>query len=213
MKPVLLLATLLIALSGSTLAVNKKPNIVFFFVDDMGWQDTSVPFHTERTQLNRDYRTPNMEKLRREGLAFHQCLRLFDLLSFAHQLDDRTKRRAAQSYLLDPAQRHQPIPHAQTIHGCELESQRTTTQERFHSTKLCRNHTPGDLTQWRGYHTIHAGKGHFGAQGTPGADPLNLGFNVNIAGSYNGRSRFVSWRPQLLGSLARRREKFGTSPA
>ncbi|MEA3225503.1 MAG: twin-arginine translocation signal domain-containing protein, partial [Planctomycetota bacterium] len=24
-----------------------KPNIIFFLVDDMGWQDTSVPFHTE----------------------------------------------------------------------------------------------------------------------------------------------------------------------
>lgn len=36
MKPFLLLATLLIVFSGSTLAINKKPNIVFFFIDDMG---------------------------------------------------------------------------------------------------------------------------------------------------------------------------------
>ena len=30
----------------------KKPNIVLFLVDDMGWQDTSVPFHAERTPFN-----------------------------------------------------------------------------------------------------------------------------------------------------------------
>jgi arylsulfatase A-like enzyme len=43
-----------------------------------------------------------------------------------------------------------------------------------------------ELLRSRGYRTIHAGKGHFGAQGTPGADPRNLGFDVNIAGSYMG---------------------------
>jgi arylsulfatase A-like enzyme len=42
------------------------------------------------------------------------------------------------------------------------------------------------LLQAAGYRTIHAGKAHFGAQDTPGADPRNLGFDVNIAGSYMG---------------------------
>ncbi|WP_431130477.1 sulfatase-like hydrolase/transferase, partial [Flagellimonas flava] len=48
----------------------KPPNIVFFFVDDMGWQDTWVPFHTELTQLNKMYHTPNMEHLANEGMKF-----------------------------------------------------------------------------------------------------------------------------------------------
>ena len=38
----------------------ERPNIIFFLVDDMGWQETSVPFHTQVTELNRRYRTPNM---------------------------------------------------------------------------------------------------------------------------------------------------------
>ena len=29
-----------------------KPNLVFFLVDDLGWQETSAPFHTEATTLN-----------------------------------------------------------------------------------------------------------------------------------------------------------------
>ena len=39
---------------------DPRPNILFFLVDDMGWQDTSVPFHDERTPLNDRYHTPNM---------------------------------------------------------------------------------------------------------------------------------------------------------
>jgi arylsulfatase A-like enzyme len=37
-----------------------------------------------------------------------------------------------------------------------------------------------------GYYTVHAGKAHLGAIGTLGADPLNLGFDVNIAGHAAG---------------------------
>ena len=53
-----------------------------------------------------------------------------------------------------------------------------------------------------GYHTIHAGKAHFGATGTAGADPRGIGFDVNIGGhaaggpgSYLGKQNFsAAWR-------------------
>jgi len=58
------------------------------------------------------------------------------------------------------------------------------------------NTLPQLLTQ-TGYRTIHVGKGHFGAKDTPGENPLNLGFDVNIAGhaagapgSYYGTNNF-----------------------
>ena len=37
-----------------------------------------------------------------------------------------------------------------------------------------------------GYHTIHIGKAHFGANDTSGENPKNLGFHVSIAGHAAG---------------------------
>lgn len=53
-----------------------------------------------------------------------------------------------------------------------------------------------------GYRTIHVGKAHFGAVGTPGSDPRNIGFDVNIGGhaaggpgSFLGTENFsAAWR-------------------
>ncbi len=51
----------------------KKPNIILFFVDDMGWQDTSVPFYSEKTSQNKFFQTPNMERLAAKGVKFTQA--------------------------------------------------------------------------------------------------------------------------------------------
>lgn len=53
--------------------VDKRPNIILFLVDDMGWQDTSLPFWTEKTYYNSVYETPNMERLARQGMMFTQA--------------------------------------------------------------------------------------------------------------------------------------------
>ena len=47
-----------------------RSNIVVFLVDDTGWQDTLVVFHSERTPFNAHYCTPNMERLARQGVVF-----------------------------------------------------------------------------------------------------------------------------------------------
>ena len=48
-------------------------NIILFLVYDMGWQDTSVPFHIQKTPLNNRYNTPNMERLAAMGVKFTQA--------------------------------------------------------------------------------------------------------------------------------------------
>ena len=68
------LSTLLITLSTLSCVQEKQmPNIILFYVDDMGWQDCSLPFHSEQTRLNRIYHTPNMEALAKEGMQFTQA--------------------------------------------------------------------------------------------------------------------------------------------
>jgi len=61
---------LLLFLLISNYIYAQKPNIIVFLVDDMGWQDTSVPFADSITHYNKLYRTPNMERLASEGIKF-----------------------------------------------------------------------------------------------------------------------------------------------
>lgn len=54
-------------------APKEQPNIILFLVDDMGWQDTSLPFWTQRTKYNDTYHTPNMERMATQGKMFTQA--------------------------------------------------------------------------------------------------------------------------------------------
>lgn len=56
------LATLLIAPAMAALAGTPKPNIIIFFVDDMGWADVGY--------RNQDFNTPNINKLKQDGVEF-----------------------------------------------------------------------------------------------------------------------------------------------
>lgn len=179
---------------------HRPPNIVLFYVDDMGWQDSSLPFHSQETRLNRIYRTPNMEELAREGMKFTQAyayavcspsrISLMTGMNAArHQVTNWTLRKN-----LSPDPEHKKIaPPQWNMNGMTLGEDIPLTV-RAHSLPL--------LLKEAGYRTIHAGKAHFGAVGTPGENPLNLGFEVNIAGhaaggpgSYLGKYNFsAAWR-------------------
>ena len=60
-------------IAQNTIYPDNRPNIVLFMVDDMGWQDTSLPFWTEKTPLNERFHTPNMERLATQGKMFTQA--------------------------------------------------------------------------------------------------------------------------------------------
>ena len=72
-SPLALLPTALLIPTNALAQTQNKPNIVLFLVDDMGWQETSVPFYKEKTLLNSRYRTPNMEQLASRGVKFTQA--------------------------------------------------------------------------------------------------------------------------------------------
>ena len=72
MKNSILSIAAMALLSGNAIA-QQKPNIILFLVDDMGWQDTSLPFWTQRTKYNDTYHTPNMERMATQGKMFTQA--------------------------------------------------------------------------------------------------------------------------------------------
>lgn len=176
------------------------PNIILFLVDDMGWQDTSVPFWTQPTDFNRRYRTPNMERLAREGMKFTQAyaasvcsptrISLMSGMNAArHRVTNWTLRRNATNDRKHPTLTFPDwnVNGIQAVDSIERSTYITPLPE---------------LLRQNGYFTIHCGKAHFGAVDTPGADPTNLGFDVNIAGhaaggpgSYLGKYNFsADWR-------------------
>jgi len=163
-----------------------KPNIVLFFVDDMGWQDTSLPFWNKRTPFNYKYNTPNMERLAKEGMKFTQAYAtpvcsptrvslLTGMNAARHRVTNWTLRKDA----LQPMEtNHKKLSFPEwNVNGLSPEE---GINKAVYATPFPK------LLQDAGYFTIHSGKAHFGAIGTPGSNPKNLGFNVNIAGHAAG---------------------------
>src|SRR5688572_15941092 len=175
---VLAVLVALLCLGGTAAVAAEKPNIIIFLVDDMGVMDTSVPFLTDeagqpkRYPLNDYYRTPNMERLASGGVRFNNF--------YAMSVCSPTRASIATG---QNAARH-----------------RTTNwinPDRANAGPLgppnwnWQGLKPGDVTlagllRAGGYRTIHVGKGHFGPRNSPGADPRNLGFEVNVGGASIG---------------------------
>ncbi len=181
-------------------ANRKRPNIVLFLVDDMGWQDTSVPFGSTTTELNRTYRTPNMAALAKIGMKFSNAYAccvcsptrvslMTGLNASRHRVTNWTLRKNGSN-----DQRHPQLDFPKwNVNGI---SPVPGIKQTVYAKAL-----PAFL-QDAGYRTIHVGKAHFGALETPGADPVNIGFDVNIGGhaaggpgSFLGKQNFsAAWR-------------------
>lgn len=176
-------------------ADESRPNIILFMVDDMGWQDTSLPFHSERTALNERYHTPNMERLAAMGVKFTsayacsissptRCSLLTGMNQARHRVTNWTLQKDKQE---DEPNNTLDMP-AWNVNGIQPVAGVPRTAVATSFVKLLRQN---------GYHTIHCGKAHFGAIGTPSADPTTFGFDVNICGhaagglaSYLGENRY-----------------------
>jgi arylsulfatase A-like enzyme len=162
-----------------------KPNIIVFLVDDMGWQDTSVPFWNKITNLNKKFHTPNMERLAREGVKFTNAYAMpvctptrVSLITGVNAAHHRV------THWTSPNQNTNTDFADTTLNAVDWNingfSPVAGVPHTFYGTPL-----PAILRD-NGYYTVHSGKAHFGSKGTPGSDPLNLGFQVNIAGNEIG---------------------------
>jgi len=151
-----------------------RPNVVIFLVDDMGVMDTSVAFLTDaagkpkRYPLNDYYRTPNMERLAARGIRFNN----FYAMSVCSptRISIMTGQNAA---------RH----HATNWINPDRDNRGPFGPPEWNWRGLKRGDaTLPRLLQGAGYRTIHVGKAHFGPRRFEGAEPMNLGFDINVAG-------------------------------
>lgn len=157
---------------------NIPPNIIVFIVDDMGLMDTSVPFLTDSNSqlveypLNKYYRTPNLEKLALQGIRFTNF--------YAHSVCSPSRSSIISG---QNSARHR------VTNWIKSEDNNKTTfgPSKWNWEGLTKESvTLPRLLQYKGYKTIHIGKAHFGPFNSDAEDPLNLGFDINIAGNSFG---------------------------
>lgn len=191
----------LLSPEASAATTKEKPNILIFLVDDMGWQDTSVPFYYKEgnpvvTKLNKFYKTPNMEKLAGQGMKFTNAYAApvcspsrTSLITGQHPLRHRVTTWTA----LDGAALNDEV-------DCKSMQGPSTWSRGGINPKMPA--TLPRLMKSAGYRPIIVGKGHFGPNNLPIHDPKSLGFEKTFAssglggpGSYRADLNFQEQRP------------------
>lgn len=184
MKMLKLFVLLAFMLVSFTVKAQKRPNIIFFLVDDMGWQDTSVPFWDSTTAQNHKFHTPNMERLAKESMKFTNAYAnsictpsrvslMTGMNAARHRVTNWT---AFKNQKVDAMDSVLSVPDW-NVNGL---SPVPGDSKSVYATPLAQ------ILKDNGYYTIQCGKAHFGAYKTIGANPLNLGFVKNIGGSAAG---------------------------
>jgi len=170
------------------------PNIMMFLVDDMGVMDTSVPMLTDgkgnpkRYPLNDYYRTPSMERLAKQGIRFETFYAQNTCSpSRVSILTGQNASRHRVSSWIKPSERN-----TGSYEPPEWGWEGITEEMSI---------LPKELKA-KGYRTIHVGKSHLGPFDTYAENPLNLGYDVNVAGtawgaprSYYGEDHY-GWLPK-----------------
>ncbi len=207
----LILALLAVAslIDSPLFAATERPNIMVFLVDDMGMMDTSVPFLTgedgtpKRYPLNDFYRTPSMQRLAAQGIRFNQ----FYAMSVCSptRVSIMTGQNAARhrtTNWINPRQDNAGPNGAPDWNWAGLKKGDVTLP---------------NLLRSGGYRTIHVGKGHFGPDKREGAEPLNLGFTVNVGGasfgapgSYYGEKDYGAKTKRALHAVPHLKQYHGT---
>lgn len=159
------------------MAEEKKPNILVFLVDDLGWNDTSLPMSGERTKYNDRYKTPNLERLAQQGIMLTNAhAQALSVPSRASLITGQNSIRNGVSGDYKPT-----VNHDKTL---EIEPGKVLD----HRTALPK------LLKQGGYKTIHCGKYHLCEYESHSPTPTDIGFDVNIAGSLYGQPG--SYKPE-----------------
>ena len=166
-----------LAAAGDTRARSKPLNLLVFLVDDLGWQDTSLAMIPGEPKRPKPFRTPHLQRLAEQGMLFTSAYASAPVCT-----PTRTSLMTGSS----PARSHI------TFWTKEMAKDTSSKHPTLKAPDWRRSGLEeGDITlagllQENGYRTIHAGKAHWGAEGSSGSDPLALGFDRNFGGHAAG---------------------------
>lgn len=153
-----------------------KPNVVLFFVDDMGWADWGRS--TLNPQGSDVYETPNMQRLAQRGVVFDNGYASAPVCS-PTRVSLLTGKNPARHRVTDFIGAGNgglggvtpPANWSQNLAGSDV--------------------TLAEALQAGGYATGFFGKWHLGQSGTTAANPLENGFQTNVGGTNSGNPGFA----------------------
>ena len=158
---------------GAAAPAKRKPNIVFFLVDDMGWMDTTV-------NGSRYYETPNMERLAKQSMVFTNAYAANPLCS-PTRASILTGKYPARLGFTTPGGHLPPLPPGTPL----LPDKAPPSQKMI--LPISRRHLPpeeytiAEALRDAGYRTGHFGKWHLGLN--PEHWPNRQGFDVKFHGA------------------------------
>ena len=227
MKPINKTVCSLAALAPLAMAqsanAGQRPNIILFLVDDFGWTETSLPFGEETYPNNLRFHTPNMERLARTGVMMTNAYACpvstptrtsmmtgmnaahMGITSYCSLYKDTCPDAIGGRPGTTNANEDDIFAHPEWNYNAlcpasfrnEADSIAYGLNRTLYATPMV------EILRDAGYHTIHVGKAHWAPTGTPGSNPYNMGFTVNIAGSGNGHPQ--SYLPEEhFGNLPKR---------
>lgn len=152
-----------LSLSCGLAGATERPNVVFFYIDDLGWTDLGCMYE----HLRRDaafYETPNIDRLASESLMFTDA--------YANGPNCAPSRACLMSGMYSPR------------HGIYTVGDPRRGNHRHRRLEPIENKTVLDSSfvtlaeslRAAGYATASMGKWHLGS------DPTTQGFDVNVAG-------------------------------
>lgn len=163
----------------------SRKNIIIFLVDDMGWQDTSVPFWHKATKFNSIYRTPNMERLAKRGMKFSNAYA--NPVCTPSRVSLATGMNEARHRITNwtDVKKDNPTDYPDSLLSPPNWNYNGLSTSPGINNSIVATPLPMLLKE-AGYFNIHCGKAHFSPYGTPASNPLTIGFDVNIAGTAAG---------------------------
>jgi arylsulfatase A-like enzyme len=155
-------------------AGSRQPNIIFYMVDDMGWNHIGTDKATMGTHKD-FYHTPNIDKLAQGGVSF----------THAYQQPNCAPTRAAILSGQYPARVHNDVYNVGSLNRSKMPNLS------FRGPEQTEDVAPEAITiaealNKNGYATAHIGKFHVGGHEGEATLPENVGFDINIGGFSQG---------------------------